>query len=265
MRPAIALFDALAADYDEHFGVPHRRAYDDLAWERTQAVLPPPPATVLDVGCGVGRWAERLTSAGYDVIGIEPAPAMADEAARRLDGARFRLLRASVEEADLPSDAADVVLAMGSIQYADDVRAAIRRLAAWARPGGAVCLVVDSLVALGIELIRDGKDVEAVERVTTRRGLWTQRDRSASMELFDLATLRASVLAAGLTIEQCAGLLVGASVFGRVELSRRLTADYDRALRRERALAQQPELADLGKQLFVAARKPDCPVPDPPP
>ena len=33
VRPSAPLYDALAADYDAHFAVPHRRAYDELAWE----------------------------------------------------------------------------------------------------------------------------------------------------------------------------------------------------------------------------------------
>ncbi|MEU8614719.1 hypothetical protein AB0C29_42705, partial [Actinoplanes sp. NPDC048791] len=60
MRPSRPLYDALADGYEEHFAVPHRRAYDDLAWEQTAALLPQPPARIVDAGCGVGRWARRL-------------------------------------------------------------------------------------------------------------------------------------------------------------------------------------------------------------
>ena len=54
------LYDRLAPTYVEHFDVAHRRAYDQLAWEMCAAALPDPPAVVVDVGCGVGRWARRL-------------------------------------------------------------------------------------------------------------------------------------------------------------------------------------------------------------
>ena len=52
------------------------------------------------------------------------------------------------------------------------------------------------------------------------------------------------------------GLLVGATIWGREELTRRLTADWQGQLRVEWALAAQPRLADLGKQLMVVARRP---------
>jgi SAM-dependent methyltransferase len=43
-------------------------------------VLPPPPATVLDVPCGFGRHAHALAARGYVVTGIEREPAVAAEA-----------------------------------------------------------------------------------------------------------------------------------------------------------------------------------------
>ena len=49
------------------------------------------PAVVVDVGCGVGRWAERLLSSGYTVIGIEPAPGMAERGRPASGWARDRL------------------------------------------------------------------------------------------------------------------------------------------------------------------------------
>ncbi len=59
-----------------------------------------------------------------------------------------------------------------------------------------------------------------------------------------------------MNVVRIAGLLVGASVYGREGLNGRLTSDYDTALAQERALALQPELADLGKQLLVIGRSP---------
>jgi SAM-dependent methyltransferase len=256
MRPAIALFNELAPDYDEHFAVPHRRAYDDLAWELTTDLLQPAPATVVDVGCGVGRWADRLTAAGYTVIGVEPSPAMAAGAARRLADRDFTLLRTHMEDTALPAASVDAVLAMGSLQYAIDPSATIARFSTWLRPGGVACVVVDSLIALVIELLRSGCAAEALERLQSRRGVWTQHGRSAELHLFDAATAGAAFRAVGLMVERTCGLLVGSSVHGRDELTRRLAENYEQALATERAVAQRLELADLGKQLFLAARRP---------
>src|SRR5204862_6612057 len=47
--------------------------------------LPPPPATVLDVGGGAGHQSFPLAQAGYDVTLLDPSPAMLDKARERLD------------------------------------------------------------------------------------------------------------------------------------------------------------------------------------
>lgn len=252
MKPSAPLYDALADSYDEHFTAPHRRAYDDLAWEICSSLLEP-GASVLDVGCGVGRWAERLVATGHRVTGIEPSPRMADAAEKRV-GAGFTLIRAGVEDADPPP--ADVVLAMGSLQYAADPVAAIARCAGWVRPGGALCVLVDSRQALVLELLAAGRTDEALERSRTHRGVWRLGDLSAGMHLFDAAELRAAVEAAELVVERLGGLLVGASAYGRTGLVDRLTRDYPGTLVAERQLAAEPSLADLGKQLIAVGRCP---------
>ena len=256
MRSSAPLYDALAADYDAHFAVPHRRAYDELAWEICAAVVGTAPADVVDVGCGVGRWAARLVAAGHLVTGIEPAPAMAAAARRRLAGSGVTLVESRVEDAVLPAGSVDVVLAMGSLQYATDPGAAIARCAGWVRPGGAVCVLLDSRQALVLELLAAGRTDEALERLVTRRGVWQVGPHAADLHLLDAAELTGVVRAAGLDVERLAGLLVGASAHGRAGLLTRLERDYPAQLAIERRLAAEPALADLGKQLLVIARKP---------
>lgn len=48
-----------------------------------------PPATVLDVGCGVGNIADALVNKGYVVDGIDISPKMIEVAKRTVSGARF--------------------------------------------------------------------------------------------------------------------------------------------------------------------------------
>jgi SAM-dependent methyltransferase len=256
VRSSAPLYDALAADYDAHFAAPHRRAYDELAWEVCAGVVGPAPADVVDVGCGVGRWAARLVAAGHRVTGIEPAPAMAAAARSRLAGTGFTLVASRIEDAVLPSGSADVVLAMGSLQYATDPAAAIARCASWVRPGGAVCVLLDSRQALVLELLAVGRTDEALERLATRRGVWRVGSHAADLHLLDAAELAAAVRAAGLDVERLAGLLVGASAHGRAGLLARLERDYPARLAIERRLAAEPALADLGKQLLVVGRTP---------
>jgi SAM-dependent methyltransferase len=253
MRDSDSLFDALAVDYDAHFAAPHRAAYDDLAWERVLTVLPEEAGVVVDAGCGAGRWAERLVAMGHRVIGIEQAPAMARAARERGLGKRFELYEASMEDVELDVQA-DVVLAMGSLQYTRDPEAMVTRLADWTRSGGTVLVLVDSLAALVVELLRDGRTEEALLRLRSRMGVWRQGERSAELHLLNRTRLEAAFAAAGLRNTRSSGLLVGASAIGRDALVSALDHDRDRQMQLERQLAADPLLADLGKQLLVEGR-----------
>lgn len=254
MQPSQDLYSALAPAYREHFDIPHRRAYDTLAWERVRQLLPE-RGPIVDVGCGVGRWAARLLELGYDVIGIEQAPGMIAELRRADYGPGFTLIESPMEAAELPAGSAGMVLALGSLQYAADPEGAIRRFADWARPGGTVIALVDSLVALVIELLREGRYQEAVDRLSTRMGAWSVAGHSAEMHLMDSARLCRAFEAAGLRDIEVSGLLTTAAPLGHRRLTDQLERDWDAHLRLERRLLADPLLTDLGKQLLATGRR----------
>jgi SAM-dependent methyltransferase len=255
MRPSQALYSALAPSYLEHFEIPHRHAYDTLAWERVRPLLPE-RGPIVDAGCGVGRWVGRLTALGYDVIGVEQAPGMIAELRRADYGPGFTLVEESMETADLTEASAGLVLALGSLQYTSDPTATVRRFATWLRPGGTVVALVDSLVALVIELLQQGRTEEAMERLRTRVGCWSMAGHEADMHLMDRDRLRQVFLDAGLRQVEVSGLLATAAPLGRERLNERLRDDWDEHLAVERALSAHPVLADIGKQLLVTGRRP---------
>ncbi len=93
------------------------------------AQLSPPPARVLEIGCGSGELALALAQARYDVLAIDPeAP----------DGAVFR--RTSLEELDEPRPF-DAVVASRSLHHIHDLDAAVERIHALLRPDGRLILV----------------------------------------------------------------------------------------------------------------------------
>lgn len=253
-RESDLLFDGLAGHYEEHFAVPHRRAYDRLAWELTLEQLPAAGARIVDVGCGIGRWARDLIGLDHELTGIEPAPAMAAQSARRVPA--MRLLADSVETAELDAESFDVALAMGSLQYCEDPTAAFGRICDWLVPGGVFCVLVDSRLALGLELLRSDQVREARARLDLAEGRWVVGSTSAAMHLFDRSSLQIALEKAGFEVTGMHGLLVGATIWGREELSRRLDSTWAAQLQHERALARRDEMTDLGKQLFAVARRP---------
>jgi SAM-dependent methyltransferase len=253
---SVPLYNALAPSYDQHFAVPHRRAYDDLAWELVQPLLPDGSARIVDVGCGIGRWARRLVGLGHFVVGIEQAPAMAAMARDLVASGRFELHEMPMEEAVLPERQADLVLAMGSLQYCVDPEQTLQRLGRWARPGGWVVVLVDSLISLALELLAAGKEDEALLRLETRRATWIQGGLQADYHLFNKDRLERAFEDAGLVDIRVRGLLVGWSALGRERMFRRLTDKRDRQMALERRLAGSALLADVGKQLYVSGRVP---------
>lgn len=90
---------------------------------------------VLDIGCGPGRVPRALAASGRLALGIDPAPAAAEEAARR--GAP--VLRRSVF-APLPGEGrwGTALLLDGNVGIGGDPVALLRRCRELVRPGGHV-------------------------------------------------------------------------------------------------------------------------------
>jgi SAM-dependent methyltransferase len=76
-------------------------------------VLGPPPARVLDAGCGTGRVTIELARRGYDVAGIDVEPAMLDVARQKAPGLNWVL--GDLATVALAPDAYDLVLAAGNV------------------------------------------------------------------------------------------------------------------------------------------------------
>jgi SAM-dependent methyltransferase len=97
----------------------------DFARER----LPPPPARVLEIGCGQGDLTTALAVAGWDVVGIDPQAPQGD--------LFRRILLEDVEPSEGPFDA---IVASQSLHHMRDLDAALDRIVALLRPGGALVL-----------------------------------------------------------------------------------------------------------------------------
>jgi len=180
---------------------------------------------------------------------------MAAKARTRRLGQAFTVIETSMEEIDLPPSSADLVVAMGSLQYTYDPPRAVGRFAEWTRPGGWVCVLVDSLLSRLIELIREQRIGEARVVSTTRRGTWAQRGHAADLHLLDTQALLEAFAAVDLRDVHTSGLIVSATVLGVPAFVEGLAADPDGQLGRERLLAADPRLTDLGKHVLVWGRK----------
>lgn len=103
--------------------------------------------SVLEVGCGVGRWSRRMARGGATVTGIDLSPTMVAEASRRArqEGIARRccFLVADVAELTLSNQFESIVGVTVLQHIIDDERfeAAVLRLAAHLTPGGRMVLL----------------------------------------------------------------------------------------------------------------------------
>ncbi|MGX7671596.1 class I SAM-dependent methyltransferase [Plantactinospora sp. DSM 117369] len=126
---------ARAYDPDAGTGdVTAARIADQLAF--LSGWLPPPPARILDAGCGRGDLARALGRAGYAVLGIDVDPVAVSAAATQGVAALVADLADYRDEHPF-----DVVLCSLSLHHMADLAGAVRRAWSLLRPGGT--LVVD--------------------------------------------------------------------------------------------------------------------------
>jgi SAM-dependent methyltransferase len=120
------------AEFDGHYVRYHRDLFLEL--------LPPPPARLLDLGCGEGRLARDLTASGYDVVAIDASPTMV--AAAREAAPELEIHLADAAALPLPDASFDLVVAFMSLQDVQDLGGAVRDAARVLVPEGRLCLAI---------------------------------------------------------------------------------------------------------------------------
>src|SRR4051812_5026284 len=106
-----------------------------LEFARTKEVvlryLPPPPATVLDVGGAAGAYALWLAERGYRMHLIDAVPRLVEEARRRSEASPHRIATCQVGDARelaFPDGVADAVLLLGPLYHLTEVAERLRAL-----------------------------------------------------------------------------------------------------------------------------------------
>ncbi|MBX3192221.1 MAG: class I SAM-dependent methyltransferase [Labilithrix sp.] len=100
----------------------------------------------LDVGCGTGFNVQRLASRGFDVVGIEPSPAMRDRARTLNPG--LQVDDGDIENLAFPDASFDFVLSIEVIRYLADPQRGLSEIARVLRPGGLAVVTAAPLLSL---------------------------------------------------------------------------------------------------------------------
>jgi len=141
LPPEIARFYEATAE-EERLSV----GPSQLEFVRTKEIalrhLPPPPATILDVGGAAGAYSFWLAESGYTVHLIDAVPRHVELALQRNESAAIRIETAAVGDArslPFPDESVHAVLTMGPLYHlteASDRRNALREAFRVLRPGG---------------------------------------------------------------------------------------------------------------------------------
>jgi SAM-dependent methyltransferase len=104
------------------------------------ALLPPPPACTLELGCGEGRVARDLADRGYAVTGLDVAPSLVAAAAEA--DPRSDFVFGDAAAAPFDDGAFDLVVAYNSLIDVEDMRGAVAEAGRVLRLGGHFCACV---------------------------------------------------------------------------------------------------------------------------
>jgi SAM-dependent methyltransferase len=125
----------------------------DLHQAVLQRVDPQPGERVLDLACGTGAVPELVAAKGIEVVGIDLAPALIEQAKERAAAERgldidYRV--GDVEALDLEDASFDVVTSTCGLMFAPDHAAVAKELVRVTKPGGRIgmaCWTLDSGLA----------------------------------------------------------------------------------------------------------------------
>jgi len=122
------LDDATSRESEETF-----RAKTGLSPEEVSGRL------VLDVGCGMGRFADVVSRWGGRVVGIDLSLAVEAANANLAGRENARILQADLFRLPFRPGTFDIVYSLGVLHHTPDCEKAFRQLVPFVRPGGRIC------------------------------------------------------------------------------------------------------------------------------
>lgn len=139
-----ALLGRYGADYYAHWVSPDQRARRIKLWTGRLAVVKKilHCGNLLDVGCGEGLFMHCARQAGYEVAGVEVSEFAVDYARKEFG---LDIQQASLENADLPGNAFDVITLWHTLEHMPDPDITLQKARQLLKPGGHLIVAVPNV------------------------------------------------------------------------------------------------------------------------
>jgi SAM-dependent methyltransferase len=154
------------------------------------------PGRALDLGCGDGRFLERLIARGHTVAGTELSPATAHRAAR-IPGIDLRT--GALDEVSFPRESFHLITAWHVLEHLPDPGGMLRLCRQWLAPGGRLLLAVPNASSW---------------QARAFRASWFHLDPPRHLYQFSTAALRRILAAAGFELVAVRHFTLGQNVYG---------------------------------------------------
>jgi len=203
MKKVADYYNALAAQYDEHFNSGMREGEERLLLEKVIGTR------VLDVGCGTGIHVWSLKEEGYEVFGLDISSALAGISRSRTsaphvvsDAQRLPFKRGSFD---------CIISIFGAVNHVGSLQETVVEVEAALKPGGRVILTVANKWNLGwyLGLVRKGRFRQMLKSLERREGYIRRRVGGKKLTLwtrFYSAGELKGCLKRHFKVESCSGL-----------------------------------------------------------
>ncbi|MEE9295159.1 MAG: methyltransferase domain-containing protein [Phycisphaerae bacterium] len=182
--------DRVAANYDHSYDDAYWQWHDVITWDHIKAHLPKNQRSpVLDLGCGTGKWAARLSKSGFTVTCVDISMAMLDRARAKLaelNDTRAQFVRADLMDLSaLPGDHFSLAVAMGEpFGCTDSPPTALKQIRRLLKPDAILVATFDNKLS-GLDYYLHSADPSQMQEYLRKgRTQWITRDREERFPIY---------------------------------------------------------------------------------